>query len=239
MKSHLAFLHPDKRFFTRIFFAVMLPLVLGTLPAAAQNSKGNWLVGSTADQFWEQVGQSPYTQNGNHGMVIYMLSYSHCANCIEFLRDFWEQRKGNMQLREIFVPISQPKLLDEAADMALTRNPAFADAYYHQRRVAPTVNGSPERQAALNHVEQFTTLANQFFRKIGHIQDGYPTFIFRVKDEQGRNKLWIISGWGPEIARDMDGWVKQYADTAVNYPGVAGPPDSARLQDAIKKGAGQ
>ncbi len=194
----------------RLSVLSLLLLVSAGSDALAQSSNANWLTGPPADAFWAQLAQSPYAQAGDHGFTLYMLSYSSCSNCIVFLRDFWESRKGTIQLREIFAPINQPHFLDEAADMALTRNPAFADAYYHRTRTAPPASSSPERQVALKQVEDFVTRTNAFYRQIGHIQDGYPTFVFRAHDaKSGQDRLWIISGWGPELAADMDRWVKQ------------------------------
>ena len=198
---------PDRK--TRCCTLAGIFLVLLTAYSVqAQNSKGNWLTGPPADAFWNQMALSPYAQNGDHGMTIYMLTYSSCGNCIVFLRDFWEAHRANIQLREVFAPINGPRFLDEAADVALTRDPAIAEAYYKRIRVAPPANSSRERQLALSRVETFVTQTNAFFRSIGHVQDGYPTFVFHVKDASGHDKLWIISGWGPELARDMERWVK-------------------------------
>ncbi len=177
----------------------------------AQNSKGNFLTGSRADEVWDLMAHSPYAQAGEHGMVVYMISYSSCGNCIVFLRDFWEAHKANMQLREIFAPVNEPRYIDEAADIALTRSAASAEAYYKRLRVAPPVNSSPDRQAALKRDEAFTTLLNGILRQIGHVQDSFPTFIFRVKDASS-DKVMIVSGWGdPQLTRDMDRWVKETA----------------------------
>ena len=118
--------------------------------------------------------QAPYAQSGDHGLIIYMNSYSKCGNCIVFLRDFWEARKSKIQLREIFVPIgSQPELLNECADIALTRSAADAEAYYKRTKVAPPANSSPARQAALQKEIQFNTRLNEFFGKMGHNRDGF------------------------------------------------------------------
>jgi len=173
-----------------------------------QPSNFNWITGPPADNLWTLMGQSSYAQNGDRGIVIYMITYSSCPNCIAFLRDFWESRRNEIELREVFAPVnSQPRFLDEAADVALTRDPAIVDAYYHRTRTAPLAN-TPERRAALNRLEQFMTQANNTFAKIGHLRDGFPTFILRVH-EDGMDKVLIISGWGsPELTRDMDRWVK-------------------------------
>ncbi len=57
-----------------------------------------------------------------------------------------------------------------------------------------------------------TTQINGFFRQIGHVTDSFPTFVFRVKDAEGRDKVMIISGWGDQqFTRDMDTWVKEAA----------------------------
>ena len=189
-----------------------LTFLLCTSPSTGvgspQNSNANWISGAPADTFWNKLEQSPYAQDGDRGLVIYMLSYSSCGNCIAFLRDFWQARRGNMRLREIFVPINQPQFINEAADIALTRSAALADSYYHRAHIAPPANNSPERQAALQRAVAITTDANTFFRKIGHIQDGYPTFVFRVHDG-GEDKLWVVSGFGPEFAKALDGWIKK------------------------------
>ena len=188
--------------------AVTMLFILASTFSMAQNNKGTWIKGPRADAFWKSLAESPYAQDGDHGMVLYMLSYSRCGNCITFLRDFWQPHRAEIQLREIFAPVSQPMFLNEAADVALTRDPAIADAYYHQTRVAPPVGSSVDRRAALDRVERFVTATNAMFRELGHVQDGYPTFVFRVKDEAppfaGQDKLWIVSGWGPELARDLN-----------------------------------
>lgn len=197
-----------------IFFAALVVSgpILSTLSVFAQNSKGDWLTGPRADALWSDMAHGPYAQAGNHGMIVYMISYSSCVNCVAFLRDFWDSRRANMQLREIFAPINQPRYLDEAADIALTRNAETVEAYYKRLRVAPPVNSSPAREAALQRLESFTTQINDFFRQIGHIQDGFPTFVFRVKDASGQDKVMIVSGWGDsELTRDMDTWVKEAA----------------------------
>ncbi len=190
---------------------LMALLLLGifaqpTATLLAQNRNGSWVTGARADAFWDQLARSPYTQNGSQGLIVYMLSYSACGNCIAFLRDFWESHKTRMQLREIFVPINQPRLLDEAADMALTRDPVRADAYYHRVLVAPKVNSSAERKAALDEAVTFTTRANAFFASLGHIQDGYPTFLMRMR-VGGEGRLIVVSGYGPDFKRDLDRWV--------------------------------
>jgi len=137
-----------------------------------------------------------------------MITYSSCPNCIAFLRDFWQSRRNEIELREVFAPVnSQPHFLDEAADVALTRDPAIVDAYYHRTRTAPSAT-TPGRKAALSRAEQFMTQANNAFAKIGHVRDGFPTFILRAH-ENGMDKVLILSGWGsPELTRDMDRWVK-------------------------------
>lgn len=202
-----------RRFAGRGCFLSALLFVLGawTNVALAQASNASWIAGPPADAFWQRLATSPYAQNGEHGMIIYMLSYSTCGNCIAFLRDFWEPRQGAIILREIFAPVNQPRYLNEAADVALTRDAAIANSYYHQTRTAPPVNSSPERQAALQRVVAFTTTTNAFLRGLGHVTDGFPTFIFRANDEQGRNKLMIVSGFGPDFARDLDRWMKEAA----------------------------
>ena len=182
----------------------------------AQNRNASWVTDARGDAFWGQLARSPYTQNGSRGLIVYMLSYSECGNCIAFLRDFWESHKTRMQLREIFVPINQPSLLDEAADMALTRDPVRADAYYHRILVAPKVNSSPERKAALDQVVSFTTRANAFFAALGHIQDGYPTFLMRVR-VGGEHRVVIVSGYGPDFARDLDRWVTAATQSDATY----------------------
>jgi hypothetical protein len=195
----------------RIIATSVLLLAYATASVAlARDSNASWLAGPSADAFWSELANSPYAQNGDHGLTIYMLSYSGCGNCIAFLRDFWEPRKQNIRLREIFVPVDQPRFINEAADVALTRNEAFADAYYHQARTAPPITGSSERQTALRIATEFTTRTNALFGRIGHIQNGFPTFVFQVRDH-GVNKVWIVSGFGPDFARDLDQWVKQAA----------------------------
>ena len=193
----------------RYVLVMTLLLLLGSSAASAQNSKGSWVTGPRADAIWNLMAQSPYAQAGDHGMVVYMISYSSCGNCIAFLRDFWESRRGDMQLREIFAPVNDPRYLNEAADIALTRSAQTAEAYYKRQQVAPPVSSSPARQAALQRVVDFNTRINTVFRQLGHVQDGYPTFVFRVKDQAGQDKLWIVSGWGDELARDMNNWVQQ------------------------------
>ena len=193
---------------------LVLTLVLSfahTRLAQAQNGKADWLTGPRADAFWADMARSPYAQAGDHGIVVYMISYSSCGNCIVFLRDFWEAHKADMQLREIFAPVNQQRYLDEAADIALTRNAETAESYYKRLRVAPPANSSPARQAALERVESFATQTNNFLRQIGHVQDSFPTFIFRVRNGSG-DRVMIVSGWGdPQLARDMDAWVREAA----------------------------
>ena len=140
-----------------------------------------------------------------------MISYSGCGNCIAFLRDFWDSRRGGITLREIFVPVNQQRYLNEAADIAITRDAASAEAYYKQIRVAPPAHGSAERQAALQRMVNFTTQWNGMLRQIGHIQDGFPTFILRVPDSSnGLTKVLVISGWGdPRLKQDLDQWIRE------------------------------
>ena len=205
---HRAFMH--RRMLVRLALIILAIPASTEQPSFAQASKANWVSGSAAENFWNQLSQSAYTQNGDHGVIVYMISYSTCGNCIAFLRDFWETRKNDMQLREIFAPINQGHLLDEAADMTLTRSAANADAYYHRTRIAPPAN-TPERQAALLRAERFQTQINQFLRQAGHIQDGFPTFIYRTHDAAG-DKINIVSGWGdPHQAKDLDLLIQQAA----------------------------
>ncbi len=188
-------------------FSFMLTMLQG---GQAQTSNANWLTGPRADAFWNILGQAPYAQAGTHGLVVYMISYSNCPNCILFLRDFWEPRRSDIQLREIFAPVGQPRYLDEAADIAITRNAETAEAYYKRLRTAPPANSSTERRAALQRMEALIGQVNDFYRQIGHIKDGYPTFILRAKDTSGQDKLYVISGWGDaNMTRDFDSWVRQ------------------------------
>jgi hypothetical protein len=193
---------------TRMATAALALQVLCASGISQPPSNFNWITGPPADNLWTLMGQSPYAQNGDRGTVIYMITYSSCPNCIAFLRDFWQSRRDEIELREVFAPVnSQAHFLDEAADVALTRDPAIVDAYYHRTRTAPPAN-TPARRAALSRAELFMTQANSSFAKIGHVRDGFPTFILRVH-EDGMDKVLIISGWGsPELTRDMDRWVK-------------------------------
>ena len=176
---------------------------------SAQNSNASWVTGPRADAIWQTMAQAPYAQDGDHGMVVYMITYSACPNCVLFLRDFWQPRRSDIQLREIFAPVnSQPRFLNEAADIALTRSVASVDAYYHRSAVAPPVN-TPERRAALTQSERFLEQMGVLYQQLGHIPNSFPTFVFKVRDG-GQEKLWVISGWGdPNLTRDMTRWVQE------------------------------
>ena len=176
---------------------------------SAQNSNASWVTGPRADAIWQTMAHAPYAQDGDHGMVVSMITYSACPNCVLFLRDFWQPRRSDIQLREIFAPVnSQPRFLNEAADIALTRSVASVDAYYHRSAVAPPVN-TPERRAALTQSERFLEQMGVLYQQLGHIPNSFPTFVFKVRDG-GQEKLWVISGWGdPNLTRDMTRWVQE------------------------------
>ena len=195
---------------TRHFVALFCLAILGiiSLPARAQNSKGNWITGRLADELWDKLGSAPYARNGEKGMVLYMLTYSSCPNCLNFLNSFYLPKRNQIQLREIFAPLVDPRFANECADVALTRDPAVVDAYYRHTRSAPAVSSAPERARALQQVELLFGFVNSAFAKIGHLQGGFPTFIFKTHDQV---KLWIVSGFGPEFARDLDAEVQEYA----------------------------
>ncbi len=194
-----------------LFSALLFLPCLTASVAQVQNRNASFMVGSSADALWRIMEGSPYAQNGDRGLIVYMISYSSCGNCIVFLRDFWEARRSSMRLREVFAPVNQPQFLNEAADIALTRDPKSAEGYYKRSKIAPAVESSPERQAALEKVKQFNGKIHGVFNQIGQHVDGYPTFVLRETEPNGQDRVVIVSGWGPDFAKDLDLWIKKAA----------------------------
>ncbi len=229
--SRTSDLECDRQRRTFFFSMVLVLLFMRTPGSYAQASNANWVSGPRGEAIWQSMAQAPYAQEGDHGLVVYMITYSSCPNCILFLRDFWRPHRTDIQLREIFAPVSsQPRFLNEAADIALTRSAISADAYYHRSAVAPPTN-TPERRAALVQSEKFIEQMNSLYRQLGHIQNSFPTFVLKVQDG-GQDKLWIISGWGDQnLTRDMTKWVQDSS-------GSASTPTSASQVQAQQQAPG-
>ncbi len=165
-------------------------LLFVSAPSQAQQAAQS-VSGPAAAQFWQVLEHMPYAAK-NTGPVLYVLSYSTRGNCIAFRND-WDHRLKSVQVRELFAPIAASQhFQNECADLALTRDPAVADAYYSHSRTAPPVNSSRERMEALQQMEEGFTQINNFLSRIGHIRDGYHTFIFRSSDSK---QVLIYSGY--------------------------------------------
>lgn len=101
------------------------------------------------DKAAQALKNLPYAEEGE-GAVIYVIAYSTCPHARRFERD-WQGKLGNVKMRYVLYGIDD-RTMSEAAELALTRNPADFHDFLADRKRPPSVHSSNERIDAFNGV---------------------------------------------------------------------------------------
>jgi len=101
------------------------------------------------DKAAQALKNLPYAEEGE-GAVIYVIAYSTCPHAKRFEQD-WRGKLGNVKMRYVLYGIDE-RTASEAAELALTRDPADFHDFMAGRKKSPPVRSSNQRIDAFNGI---------------------------------------------------------------------------------------
>jgi len=128
-----------------------------TLPMlVAQTGGGSPAASMSAEERARKLGsvaqtlkRTPYAKEGE-GPTIYVIAYFTCPHARRFEND-WRGKLDNVRMRYVLYGIDD-RTMSEAAELALSRDPADFHAFMANAKSAPSIHASDERGDAFNGI---------------------------------------------------------------------------------------
>ncbi len=147
-----------------------------TAQAAGQGGIGS-INGPLGARCLEVLQQLPYASE-HSGTPVWVLGYTLCPYCKAFHIE-QESALSGIQLNWVIYSVGgYPQTVDEAADVALTRDWRVVDAYFDRTRTAPPVMSAQARIDAFNQMVAGITAMQALFRQAGAGDMLSPAFVW-------------------------------------------------------------
>lgn len=134
-------------------FIAAMGLLMASLMSQAADKNGdradNVEIKHHLDRVAQTLKQIPYAEEGE-GATIYVIAYSTCPHARRFEND-WRGKLGNVKMRYVLYGIDN-RTMNEAAALALSRDPADFHAFMANAKSAPSIQASNERIDAFNGI---------------------------------------------------------------------------------------